>query len=143
MSSKIMMVALGFASVWPAALQAHDIYTFLTDEMGKSCCENTDCRPVRHRTTSSGVEMLINERWVHVPRGRIQYRILEGDSGETAGGHWCGEPYEGSYITYCAFLPPEFASLSVSGLVTSLPLKRAPVRQGDDAEQGAAFGNGP
>jgi hypothetical protein len=112
-SLKIMMVALGLAPAWSAAAQAHDIYTFLTDETGKSCCENTDCRPAQYRTTSSGVEMFINERWVHIPRGRIQHRILEGDSAATAGGHWCGEPYEGSFITYCAFLPPEFAALAV------------------------------
>ena len=111
MSLKVMVIALGLAPVLPRATLAHDIYTFLTDELGKSCCEDRDCRPVRYRVTSSGVEMFIDGVWVHVPQGRIQYRLLDGDTGETAGGHWCGEPYGGSYITFCAFLPPDYAAL--------------------------------
>jgi hypothetical protein len=35
---------------------------------------------------------------------------LDGDTGETNGGHWYGERYESSFITYCAFLPPNLAS---------------------------------
>jgi hypothetical protein len=35
---------------------------------------------------------------------------LEGDTGETNGGHWCGERYEGGFVTYCAFLPPTLAA---------------------------------
>src|SRR5215207_1505048 len=58
-----------------------------------------------------GVDMLINNRWIAIPRGTLQYRMLEGDTGETGGGHWCGEPWEGSFITYCAFLPPTLAAV--------------------------------
>ena len=88
---------------------AHDIYTHLTDERGNSCCDNSDCRPTHYRITALGVEMLVNERWLYIPRGAIQYRSLQGDNGETAGGHWCGDSYEG--ITYCAFLPPNVAMI--------------------------------
>ena len=66
--------------------------------------------PAHYRITSSGVEMLVRETWVGVPRGIIEYRMLEGDSGETNGGHWCGERYEGGFVTYCAFLPPTLAA---------------------------------
>jgi hypothetical protein len=55
--------------------------------------------------------MFVNGRWFAVPAARLEYRALEGDTGETAGGHWCGEPYDGGQITYCAFLPPNLASL--------------------------------
>ena len=34
----------------------------------------------------------------------------QGDTGETNGGHWCGERYEGGFVTYCAFLPPTLAA---------------------------------
>jgi hypothetical protein len=54
--------------------------------------------------------MLVNSRWIHVPAGAIQYRALPGDRGETGGGHWCGEPYEGGFVTFCAFLPPTVAA---------------------------------
>ena len=49
--------------------------------------------------------MLVDKTWVWVPRGIIECRMLEGDSGETNGGHWCGERYEGGFVTYCAFYP--------------------------------------
>jgi hypothetical protein len=45
-----------------------------------------------------------------VPRAMVEYRSLEGDTGETNGGHWCGESYEGGFVTYCAFLPPTLAA---------------------------------
>ena len=76
------------------------------EQVGKSCCDNSDCRPAPYRTTSSGVEMLVGKTWVWVPRAMVEYRSLEGDTGETNGGHWCGERYEGGFVTYCAFLPP-------------------------------------
>src|SRR5829696_6833369 len=44
--------------------------------------------------------MLVYDRWVRVPGGAIEYRIIPGDTGETAGGHWCGEPYDGGFVTY-------------------------------------------
>ena len=62
--------------------------------------------PALYRTTSSGVEMLVGKTWVWVPRAMVEYRSLEGDTGETNGRHWCGEQYEGGFVTYCAFLPP-------------------------------------
>jgi hypothetical protein len=56
--------------------------------------------------------MRLNGHWILIPNGRIQYRTLEGDTGETAGGHWCGlVDFE---VTYCAILPPGF-SFSVNG----------------------------
>jgi hypothetical protein len=96
--------------LWPLQAHAHDIYSHLTDERGRSCCDNSDCRPTHYRITALGVEMLIDERWLYIPRGAIQYRSLQGDNGESAGGHWCGDVYEG--ITYCAFLPPNVAMLA-------------------------------
>ena len=77
----------------------------------QSCCDNSDCRPAPYRTTSSGVEMLVGETWVWVPRAMVEHRSLEGDTGETNGGHWCGERYEGGFVTYCAFLPPTLAAV--------------------------------
>jgi hypothetical protein len=34
--------------------------------------------------------MLLDDEWIHVPNDVIQYRSLDGDTGETGGGHWCG-----------------------------------------------------
>jgi len=57
--------------------------------------------------------MLIGDKWIAIPHGKLQYRTLEGDTGETAGGHWCGAPDESglSFFTYCAILPPSTALL--------------------------------
>jgi hypothetical protein len=88
---------------------AHDMYTQLKDSAGRDCCTGTDCRPASYRISAAGTQMLIDGSWIWVPQGRIQYRALTGDSGETNGGHWCGEPYDGGHITYCAFLPPQHA----------------------------------
>src|SRR5262245_24010317 len=68
--------------------QAHDIYRSLVDSSGESCCNQRDCRPARYRVTAAGVEMLVDGSWLVVPEDTIQYRALEGDTGETAGGHW-------------------------------------------------------
>jgi len=51
-----------------------------------------------------------------VPDHVIQYRALPGDTGESGGGHWCGEirytPGDGvDYSTHCAILPPNATSL--------------------------------
>ena len=102
----ILLVAFGTERT-----PAHDIYTHLKSKSGKSCCDGADCRPATYRITRSGVEMLVGETWVWVPRGIVEYRTLEGDTGETNGGHWCGESYEGGFVTYCAFLPPNLASM--------------------------------
>jgi hypothetical protein len=88
--------------------EAHDIYAHLTDRLGRSCCDGSECRPAPYGVSPSGAEMLVDDTWIWVPRGKVQYRNLEGDTGETSGGHWCGEPYDG-FITYCAFLPPTLA----------------------------------
>jgi hypothetical protein len=72
------------------------------------------------RLTASGVQMLVDQRWIDVPDERIQYRALLGDTGETGGGHWCGstnKPDFGTpntlYMTKCAVLPPQSASVQV------------------------------
>src|SRR5829696_3055197 len=109
MVPQVISALLAFLFLSDAA-QAHDIYTHLKSRSGKSCCDNSDCRPAPYRITSSGVEMLVGETWVWVPRGIIEYRMLEGDTGESNGGHWCGERYDGGFVTYCAFLPPTLAA---------------------------------
>src|SRR5262249_12679360 len=96
------------ATSWPS--QAHDIYTSLVDSTGASCCSDRDCRPARYRITAAGVQMLVDGSWIAVPDNTSQYRTIDGDAGETAGGHWCGR-IELS-VTYCAVLPPSSASLT-------------------------------
>jgi hypothetical protein len=102
--------------------EAHDIYSGLMDQLGGSCCDNTDCRPAHYRVTGRGVEMLLDDEWVRVPDAVIQHRTLHGDTGETDGGHWCGiiypwglepaHPYypalsPSRFYTRCVFLPPD------------------------------------
>src|SRR5262245_44377788 len=71
--------------------EGHDIYSGLKDHLGEaSCCDESDCRPAHYRVSSAGVEMLLDDEWVRVPNKVIQYRSLDGDTGETRGGHWCG-----------------------------------------------------
>jgi hypothetical protein len=91
--------------------EAHDIYLHLKDSWGNSCCSNQDCRPAPYRVTPAGVQMFVDGAWIAVPDARIQYRALPGDTGETAGGHWCGVIRSGhgdrvDYTTHCAILPP-------------------------------------
>lgn len=95
-------------------IEAHDIYAPLKDRWGNSCCNNEDCHPAPYRVTSSGVQMLLGGDWIAVPDHTIQYRALPGDTGETAGGHWCGEISfmlggRARYLTHCAILPPSAA----------------------------------
>ena len=103
--------------------EGHDIYTGLKDRLGESsCCNETDCRPAHYRVTAAGVDMLLDDEWVHVPNEAIQYRTLHGDAGETNGGHWCGVtslqsyelhpyhpaiPQSSRFYTRCVILPPE------------------------------------
>jgi len=104
---------VGLLAIWPGPIQAHDIYKHLVNEMGDSCCDATDCRPVPYRLRATGVEMFIFEQWRAVPADKIQYRVLRGDTGETGGGHWCGAGYDptlGTYATRCAVLPPQSAA---------------------------------
>jgi len=78
--------------ILPAAyVEGHDIYSGLMDNLGQSsCCNERDCRPAHYRITTAGVEMLLDDEWIGVPNEVIQYRSLDGDTGETHGGHWCG-----------------------------------------------------
>jgi hypothetical protein len=96
--------------------QAHDIYLDVMDASGQSCCDNRHCRPAPYRVTSSGVRMFVQGQWLNVPDDKIQYRAILNDTGETAGGHWCGSWQQGpNYIfhaTRCAILPPNSASAS-------------------------------
>jgi hypothetical protein len=103
------LVLLAITASWPAPIEAHDIYTTLKDRFGASCCSEHDCRPAHYRMTASGVQMLVSGEWIVVPNETIQYRTLEGDTGETAGGHWCGITGFGTR-THCAILPPSSAS---------------------------------
>ncbi len=105
--------------------QAHDIYSHLTDQEGRSCCDERDCRPAPYRITPSGVKMFVDGEWIAVPDDTIQYRALLGDTGETGGGHWCGfavtlpseEDLEPVDRTHCAILPPRLGPISVRGSV--------------------------
>ena len=112
MPSKFALMAAVLVASLPA--QAHDIYMDLKDGSGVNCCDNRDCRPAPYRLLAGEVHMLVDGRWIDVPRGKIQYRALPGDIGETGGGHWCGSAYEAIpgrvgdlYITKCAILPPQ------------------------------------
>ena len=96
--------------------EAHDIYSPLKDRWGNSCCSDQDCRPVPYRVTPAGVQMLVHGNWIAVPDHVIQYRALPGDTGETGGGHWCGEirllqDETVRYSTLCAILPPNRAAI--------------------------------
>jgi hypothetical protein len=117
MSSRTAFVAAVLVANLPlSSTQAHDIYSHLTDDAGKNCCDNSDCRPAPYRLRASGVEMFVDGRWISVPSEKVQYRALPGDRGETGGGHWCGfayepipSPVEVLHTTNCAILPPQAA----------------------------------
>ena len=98
---------LSIATIWPSRVEAHDFYTTLKDSYGRTCCSGRDCRPAHYRATATGIEMLVDGQWIVVPDEIIQYRSLEGDTDETAGGHWCGLLDQA--VTYCAMLPPSSA----------------------------------
>jgi hypothetical protein len=104
-----VLLSLVLAFSCPAAVNAHDIYTGLRNSFGRSCCADHDCRPAHYRLTPAGVQMLISGQWIVVPNDTIQYRALDGDTGETAGGHWCGLTGGHITVTYCAILPPSSA----------------------------------
>ena len=103
------IVSLGLITSWSSQIDAHDIYMTLKNRAGMSCCNDRECRPAAYRFTPAGVEMLVDGEWTVVPPETIQYRALDGDGGETAGGHWCGLTNYG-VVTYCAILPPSSAS---------------------------------
>ena len=117
MSLKLELFAAICLVSFEPPTEAHDIYSPLKDRWGNSCCNDQDYRPVPYRVTPAGVQMLVNGDWIAVPDHAIQYRALPGDTGETAGGHWCGEirrrGYSGvDYTTLCAILPPNAAAIS-------------------------------
>jgi hypothetical protein len=64
----------------PLPIQAHEIYSHLTDKEGKSCCDKRDCQPAGYRLTQRGVKMLVDRRWIDAPSGTIQYLSLPGDN---------------------------------------------------------------
>src|SRR5215831_7760698 len=88
---RTIMTIIAILILAAACAEGHDIYSGLMDHLGESsCCDDRDCRPAHYRITSAGVEMLLDDEWVRVPNKVIQYRSLDGDTGETRGGHWCG-----------------------------------------------------
>jgi hypothetical protein len=88
---RTIMTMIAILTLGAACAEGHDIYSGLKDHLGESsCCDDRDCRPAHYRVTSAGVEMLLDDEWVRVPNKLIQYRSLDGDNGETRGGHWCG-----------------------------------------------------
>jgi hypothetical protein len=120
-----MMTMIAILILSAAYAEGHDIYSGLKDHLGESSfCDQRDCRPAHYRITSAGVEMLLDDEWVRVPNKVIQYRSLDGDTGETRGGHWCGvtnwngpgfeypsHPHHpglhlSRFFTRCAILPP-------------------------------------
>jgi hypothetical protein len=120
MSLRCAMASLVVLAGAPAGAPAHDIYTSLRTKYGTPCCDHSDCRPAPYRIAAQGVQMLVQQEWIIVPPDAIQYRVLSGDSGETAGGHWCGrhvvhDPYEIGHFTFCAILPPRLATSGMSG----------------------------
>ena len=118
MFSRSVLVSAALVLSLPLPIQAHDIYSDLVDASGQKCCNDGDCQPAPYRHTREGLQMLVDRRWIDVPVNRIQYKALLGDTGKTAGGHWCGAAYEPDfnnlkdlYVTRCAILPPNAASL--------------------------------
>lgn len=108
---RYVFVALALVANAPHRAGAHDIYGSLVDKAGRRCCNDTDCRPAPYRVTPTGIQMLVDGRWLAVPESAIQYRVLPGDTGETGGAHWCGglDP-DGWVRIHCAVLPPRSAS---------------------------------
>jgi hypothetical protein len=116
MSLKLDLCAAILLISFESPTQAHDIYSPLKDRWGNSCCNDKDCRPVPYRVLATGVQMYVEGKWITVPDDTIQYRALLGDTGETAGGHWCGFVRDrygrwGEYVTLCAILPPNAAAI--------------------------------
>jgi hypothetical protein len=114
MFAKAQLIRVALIVVWAVPVQAHDIYTHLKNKRGASCCDGSECRPAHYRIKGGGVQMLIDGRWLYVDEDLVSYRNLEGDTGETKGGHWCGEHQTGMFWdyrkTHCAFLPPNVTS---------------------------------
>ena len=113
-AARLVFVVL--IAVCTTPVQAHDIYTHLKNKRGASCCDGSECRPAPYRVGAWGVQMRIDGSWFDIHHDLIEYRSIEGDTGETGGGHWCGRHEQAPYSTwtyfktYCAFLPPNLAS---------------------------------
>lgn len=111
MSLKLDLCAAILLVGFDPPTEAHDVYPHLKDRWGNSCCNEEDCRPAPYRVTPHGVQMFVNGEWIAVPEYTIQYRLLPGDTGESGGGHWCGDILAKhgeapDYSTHCAILPP-------------------------------------
>jgi hypothetical protein len=110
MCASFRLVFAVLIGLYATPIQAHDIYADVKNQEGATCCNNRDCRPVEYRVRASGVQMLIHNSWRTIPADKVEYRLLDGDTGQTNGGHWCGEYKQGSgwilFRTYCAFVPP-------------------------------------
>ena len=116
MSSHTRLICAAILAVWAMPVEGHDIYSHVKNKHGVRCCDHTDCRPAHYRVGPWGVTMLIDNAWFHIPEDVIEYRALEGDTGETRGGHWCGRHLTSKagsiytvFNTWCAFLPPNVA----------------------------------
>jgi hypothetical protein len=124
-SRGLPLLVLGGLALSPVPVTAHDIYSGLRSNYGTTCCDDSDCRPAQYRVMKAGVQMRVDQKWVFVPPSAIQYRILSGDRGDTAGGHWCGrrahdvellnDASADGYFTFCAILPPNSAATSSLG----------------------------
>jgi hypothetical protein len=117
MSSRSALISAVLVTSLPLPTQAHDLYSYLMDAWGDSCCDNRDCRPAFYRFVASDLQMFVDGRWIDVPSERIQYRGLPDAPSETGGGHWCGSTSKRDfgnlgtlYLTKCAILPPKSAS---------------------------------
>ena len=51
MSLKLDLLAVLFLVGFEPAIEAHDIYSQLSDSRGVSCCNESDCRPTPYRVT--------------------------------------------------------------------------------------------
>jgi len=86
MRALLALCLAGSFALWPAASLAqarsghdafHPWYRGLLSPEGESCCNEEDCHPVEGRFVAEGaegavdLEILINGRWVRVPRDRI------------------------------------------------------------------------
>ena len=62
--------------------------------------------------------MFILNEWINIPPERILYVTLVGDTGETRGGHWCGDHHPAGiwFFTRCAVLPPNFTKFDLDPL---------------------------
>jgi hypothetical protein len=127
MLSRSALISAILAVSLPLPAQAHDIYLDVVDWAGQSCCDNRDCRPAHYRVKGGGVQMFVYGHWLVIPSDKIQYWSIRGDTGETAGGHWCGQGQRGSswgsnyifYATRCAILPLQSANADLEWLGVS------------------------